>query len=843
MKILLPLFVFLSFIAIDTAAQSPMRKSAVTNYTYEHYNGGNQNFDIVASPNGVFAANSGGLLWMNGGRWLTDLHASDEQIVSLALHNDSLYAISETGLYGVGVHGIYFQSELLSRKQKLTILPDEKFQRLIATNQGLLILTTERLLHFMDGRFETLSPPSLPIRSLVNENGSALILTGDGSLFRHHDQSFFRIFNSPLLMDQTLFASNMEGDGKRVLVLSSGVYFLQNGELTPVNAALQQALRDKRITGADINHTYCVVATDQGIYILQRETNRYQHIALSNGLQDEQINAVSLNNDQVWLALDNGISAVCIESPVVPIAARREIGRVQAITRLNSMVYIQTGSGLYSYDPQNDSIVQQKETIPLTPSSFPRRMDEDAVHRWMITDEDSLVLIKRNTQEGTPEVFHSIGRQKGLFYANKCVVSYNGKEMFVYDRVQNKMIPYDLLNRDLGEFVKADYVCNAYDNYYWFCENNQLALVRITENKAEIAFRINLGSWGYHVVNRGKQLFSVSDSIHLVATMQGVVRINSKQLIRQNQHHFPSLNVQSVMVDDTLTFIPNGKEVLLPSHIHTVSIDYSFTQNNTKPILSFRIGNSGSWSPWSENSTLVLHNLPEGNHTIVARLYNPTGIFPTSELTLRIPPPWYGSPTAIFLYLIVGLTLVYFANRAINKRKERKMEERIEREIKEKQTHEILSQNEQFKSDLLEKNSNLALQASLLAKHEMQIEAIRQEVKEHKEQLGERYPNKLYSRLQKMLERDEQSGGEWIAFETHFNQVHQQFITRLRTDYPGLTANDLRICCFLRMDLTTKEIASLMNISVRAVELRRHRLRKRLNLDTEQNLNLFLLDY
>ncbi|HSW67404.1 MAG TPA: hypothetical protein VLH16_02385, partial [Bacteroidales bacterium] len=65
----------------------------------------------------------------------------------------------------------------------------------------------------------------------------------------------------------------------------------------------------------------------------------------------------------------------------------------------------------------------------------------------------------------------------------------------------------------------------------------------------------------------------------------------------------------------------------------------------------------------------------------------------------------------------------------------------------------------------------------------------------------------------------------------------------LKADSPDLTSSDLRLCAYLRLNLSSKEIAPLLNISVRGVEERRYRLRKRLKLNSEQNLSEFILAY
>jgi DNA-binding CsgD family transcriptional regulator len=71
--------------------------------------------------------------------------------------------------------------------------------------------------------------------------------------------------------------------------------------------------------------------------------------------------------------------------------------------------------------------------------------------------------------------------------------------------------------------------------------------------------------------------------------------------------------------------------------------------------------------------------------------------------------------------------------------------------------------------------------------------------------------------------------------------VHNDFLILLKEKYPSLKPHELKLCAFLRMNLSSKEIAGLMNISVRGVEISRYRVRKKLQIPTEVNLAEFLL--
>ena len=95
---------------------------------------------------------------------------------------------------------------------------------------------------------------------------------------------------------------------------------------------------------------------------------------------------------------------------------------------------------------------------------------------------------------------------------------------------------------------------------------------------------------------------------------------------------------------------------------------------------------------------------------------------------------------------------------------------------------------------------------------------------------------KLISMISENLERDDY----WKKFEENFNDVHDSFFKKLTEKYPSISKTDRKLCVFLKMDLSTKEIAQLMNISYRGVEVARYRLRKKLDLDRNDNLVDFL---
>lgn len=84
---------------------------------------------------------------------------------------------------------------------------------------------------------------------------------------------------------------------------------------------------------------------------------------------------------------------------------------------------------------------------------------------------------------------------------------------------------------------------------------------------------------------------------------------------------------------------------------------------------------------------------------------------------------------------------------------------------------------------------------------------------------------------------------EWEEFRVRFEQVHQSFFDNIKADYPQLTANDLRLCAFIKLDLSSKQIASLLNIAPSSVDISKYRLKKKLTLNKEDNMTIFMMKY
>ena len=120
---------------------------------------------------------------------------------------------------------------------------------------------------------------------------------------------------------------------------------------------------------------------------------------------------------------------------------------------------------------------------------------------------------------------------------------------------------------------------------------------------------------------------------------------------------------------------------------------------------------------------------------------------------------------------------------------------------------------------------------------------IKEELTAQKKILGTVYPNKYYEKLIRILNENLSSEDDWAIFQTNFDMIHENFFRNLHTRYPELTSNDLRFCAYLRLNLSSKDIAHLMNISLKGVELARYRIRKKIGLPSTKSLTEFMIEF
>jgi len=168
-----------------------------------------------------------------------------------------------------------------------------------------------------------------------------------------------------------------------------------------------------------------------------------------------------------------------------------------------------------------------------------------------------------------------------------------------------------------------------------------------------------------------------------------------------------------------------------------------------------------------------------------------------------------------------------------------------QKEIALKDSEEVIERlkNEKLQAEIQSKNQELASATMHLINKNGFIDHVKSGVisviKKSKNQEVKNELNKVVLSIEKNIAGD----SDWEQFEIHFDQVHGDFIHRFKVHFKDLSPQEIKLSAYLRMNLSSKEIAYLMNISTRGIEIARYRLRKKLGLERIENLQEFILRF
>lgn len=293
---------------------------------------------------------------------------------------------------------------------------------------------------------------------------------------------------------------------------------------------------------------------------------------------------------------------------------------------------------------------------------------------------------------------------------------------------------------------------------------------------------------------------------------------------------------------------------------NSISFSYlsTFFEEPLQTKYSYRLlGYDDTWSDWSNLSFKEYTNLFEGDYIFEVRAQNLyKSISNIARFSFTVSPPIYRSLGAIIFYsvlllLFVAFIFIYFRRKIDEARMSEKIkheevlkskEEEFQAEV-EQSEHEIEKLREdKLKNEMRHKNMELANATMHLIQKNKFLVNLKGDLMR---MIGVAKVDSVKSDIKaivKKIDKDFKNEQQWEVFDKYFDEVHQDFLARLKEAHPVLTPNDLRLCAYLKMNLSTKEIAPLMNISVRGLEISRYRLRKKLELEREINLTDYILN-
>ncbi|MCC8188583.1 MAG: hypothetical protein LIP08_14085 [Bacteroides sp.] len=414
--------------------------------------------------------------------------------------------------------------------------------------------------------------------------------------------------------------------------------------------------------------------------------------------------------------------------------------------------------------------------------------------------------------------------------------------VYKYNELQD-MLQEDAYYTSLLEPVSRDALSLQYiDGLFWQVHEDGVGFLRKDYNRLSV-FPHFFSHVSDQFIPKGfRKIIPLEQDRYAFGLLNGMGMICTDRL-EPRLYRMPQIRrVEAVGQTSVLALAPDTKGVCeVPPFYHTLCLRLASLERNGQ--VEYRIPKRGEkWEATSEGQIFLTYLTP-GNYTIEIRACDGYGsCSEVNTLSLTVKAPWYATRLALFLYLLCILAIAY-AFHLFYKRKVQQKEKQIKAEQEQKRKEEMsLFQLNSLRGELENKNSKLMSITMLGVQNNTFLKKTKEDISEllsddmlgaHKMQI-----KRIVREIDKQL--NDQSG--WNNFAEHFNNTCNGFFDKLNERHPKLTNNDLRLCAYIRINLSAKEIASLMNISTNSVEMARYRLRKKLDLDEEVTLSQYLTE-
>ena len=444
-----------------------------------------------------------------------------------------------------------------------------------------------------------------------------------------------------------------------------------------------------------------------------------------------------------------------------------------------------------------------------------------------------------------------------VYKINNEILIATERGVYGFDGVKSRFTPspfyQELLGKESIRYLREDTEGNI-----WFIHEKQLSVLDRSGKKTQL---IRLPELNNKLLSGFEFIYPVNAANIFVGGEKGFFLVNYEKY----KKNIPALQV---MIRNVRIF--NRRDSLLwgghsaDSNEVRASISHQWgnlqfeyasplygQQDNLE--FSYRLrGLDDNWSEWTAKTEKEYTHLPAGRYHFEVKVRNNLGNESIPAVySFRILPPWYQTVWAYAVYLLLLAAAIYFLY-IWQIRKFRQQQEKYEKEqgqlqylhqleIDKAETELMALRNEKLQVEVDFKNSELATNAMHLVQKSELLAKLKSELNQLVKAVDNEKAQAEIRKMIKVLGEDEKMDKDWEHFSHHFDKVHSDFVVVLKEKFPSITPNELKLSAYLRMNLSTKEIAQLMNISVRGVEISRYRLRKKLGISSEVNLFDFLM--
>jgi DNA-binding CsgD family transcriptional regulator/ligand-binding sensor domain-containing protein len=776
------------------------------------------------------------------------ISAKNTLLKSFKIEQQLYYQVQEEGLFQV----IEGQGVLIS---SAAIFKDQSLVKLFKKEKGLLATTQENGLYLLQGK--TLTPWKEINQFLVGKytlytalelknKGYALGTVGKGLLILSKEGTLMEELNQEKGLSNNTVLSLYEDELSNLwLGLDNGINLINRSsafkEYIDVNGQLGS------IYASAINGEYFYLGTNQGLYMKKR--NSEKGFSLVDKTQGQVWN---LTNIDGTLFCGHNRGALQVKGKEIKLISD-EMGTwlFKQHPTIPNLIFMGNFTGIYVMEKKGQEWVYRNKINGFDISS---RFFEFSSPVQIIVNHEYKGVFKITLDQDFQQAIEIELDGASCISCNSSLVKFNDN---IYYQAKENLYKYilkegifekDSLLNDLNTSIdfKLGKVLNDPTGQLWLFSKNNLYYINKTEEEDKVVVKgFALNEKDRKNVSGFEHINLLEGTNYLIGTNRGYLTVDLNTL--KEEKFLPKLNSISANDKQKSYTVNLNKDGTLPFQNNNLSFhftSYDFNRYGKTRFQYLLDGEDQQWSEWKESASVSYANLDYGKYQFKLRSKKGNTI---SEIvtspTININPPWHLNSIAICFYAVI-IILLLFGYNSFYKRKLKRQRNTLEKKNKrlleiqelEAQKEIIRLKNEQLQKDIEGKNRELAVATMSTLKRNEFLNTIKVELETIK---GEAKAKQLIKSINSKLKNND----DWEYFKKAFDNTDQPLFSQLKETHPSLTKNDLKLCAYLRLNLSSKEIAPLLNISVHSVEIKRYRLRKKMSLERSQGIVEYIMTF
>lgn len=533
---------------------------------------------------------------------------------------------------------------------------------------------------------------------------------------------------------------------------------------------------------------------------------------------------------------------------------------------LGDKVITGTYTGLQILDFKNDEFINNRNFLSLNEPLRFVAIDKKVNCIWaahpyrgifkMDLSADGQQIIKTTLlteKDGLPLTLYNY-----VFALKNKIVAATADGIYEYN-AKKKKFEVSTFFRPIFKHIPIQCLVEDATGKLWFVSDKKVGVVDLKKKSGNQNFTIvELPELTQKIVAGFENIYPYNDNNIFIGANKGLIHLDYQKYAANI--YKPNVLLGQVRIVgkiDSLLFggyfndAKNKKKYIakLPYRFNSLHFEYASTLFEQRENIeySFQLkGYEEDWSAWSSKSEKDYTNLAHGNYTFKVKARNNLGneSEPVSY-SFTIAPAWYRSNLAYIIYFIGFIFLLYLIIKLQEKEHQKEQDnlrQKHQLEIERNEQQITKLQKKQLEADVEFKNKELATTTMHLVQRGKLLSKIGDELLPLVQQNTHKDTANDIKKVIRLLNEAKKLDNDWDQFAVHFDHVHANFLSNLKDKYPNLSPSDLKLCAYLKMNLSSKEIAQLLNITSRAVEVSRYRLRKKLGLKPEVNLFDFLFN-